>query len=202
MASNKTTVQVLGLKKVMSALRKEIISELRSKETRAGIADIVIEAIQENKTPVTSQITKDFREYFEQFNRTDPKYSRSQINMTFTGQLLKDLKSNVRLQSIKGSGYAYIFQQSEKTHKGYKFRSSGGTFGGEIKSYKSGSKIGQQKKGKSGTTEKLAFSKISELLIKRGYNYLDIKAETLTKADEFIQNRLSIRLRKYLSSQG
>ncbi len=195
-----TRVKVIGLKKVLSIIRKQIILELRSKEMRVGIAEIVIDSIRSNKIRVTSDITLAFREYFEQFNRTHPDYRRENINFTFTGKLLKDLENNVRLESKK-SQYTFIFKQSDKIHPGYKFRSSSGSAFGAIKNNKSGANIGKQKKGKSGTTQGIAFSKITEYLNAKGYDYLNIDAETLTRSEKFIQNRLSIRLKKFLRSQ-
>lgn len=214
MADPRVKVKVLGLKKVTSLLRKEIIRELRSKEVRRGIADIVIEAIRNNPIPVTSEVTKSFREYFEQFNTTHPSYRRSQINFTFTGQLLEDLRTNVRLESNRGKGYSFIFEQSNRLHKGYKFRAGTkkatgedgksktvAVFGRDVGTYKSGSRKGQARGGKTGNTQKITFQKISEYLKEEGYDYLNIDDRTLTKADDFIQFRLTKRLRKFLKSQ-
>jgi len=118
------TLKVLNSKKIQTSLRKRITKELRSKDIRTGVAEIIVDDIKSSNLGTPAKFTKEMREYYEQFNRTDPKYRRGKISANFTGELLQDLINNVKAKF--GNGLAtYILEHSEKGHEPYKQPSDG-----------------------------------------------------------------------------
>ena len=112
-------VKVNNLKNVTSNIRLKITKELRAPEFRKGIGDIVVEEIKETNLGTPSAATKAWRKYLEEGNKKDPKYEPDKIKALFTGELLEDLRNNVRLSSTKGA-VEYIIEQTNKLHKKYK----------------------------------------------------------------------------------
>ena len=112
-------VKVNNLKNVTSNIRLKITKELRAPEFRKGIGDIVVEEIKDTNIRSATDATKAWRKYLEKGNQTDPKYNINQIKALFTGELLEDLRNNVRLSSTKGA-IEFIVEQSNKLHKKYK----------------------------------------------------------------------------------
>lgn len=161
-------LKIVNLKKVQTRLRLKITKQLRSKEIRKGIAEIVVEDIQD-KTYTASDATQSWRKYLEKGNETDPKYSRSKINITFTGELLGDLIKNVRAK-FGGGKSEYIIEHS--TGKG-----------GKHKKYKKPN--GKAPKGKAKT-----YKKISGYVQGLGYDYLKFSDKTQSKVIKFIRDRV------------
>jgi hypothetical protein len=166
-------VKVLNLEKIRSDIRKKIALGLRDEEIRKGIGEIIVQDIKETKdfgTPAESTIK--WRERYEKSNTTDEFYNRNKLNATFTGELLEDLKNNVRLNSTKGA-IAFEITQSSKFHKPYKSPS---------KKTKS--------RSKSNVTRP-KYSDIQNWMINNyGYNYLKIEDFTVRKLVAFIRNTL------------
>ncbi|MCB1713242.1 MAG: hypothetical protein KDH96_12460, partial [Candidatus Riesia sp.] len=110
--------------KLGSKFKIAVNKTLRDKELRLKIGKIVVHEIRNNPsvTFLASPVTKEFREYFEQFNKTHPDYRRPKINFTFTGELLDDLINNVKADT---NSLAFIIEHSSGKHKNYK---SGGLF--------------------------------------------------------------------------
>ena len=165
-------LRIKNLRQVQTAIRKEITKGLRDPEIRKGVGEIVVEEIQANPVPVTSKVTKAWRKYLEQGNKTDSKYRRSQINITFTGELLEDLKNNVKAR-FGGGKAEYVIEQSNKKHRKYK-SPSGKPLKGARQSYKN----------------------ISEFIIKKGYNYLTFSSKSKKRVINFIRERLFKNLGK------
>lgn len=169
-------VKVLNLKKVQTKLRKEIVKSLRDPSIREGIGEIYVDAVQDKKTPVKSKATKKWREYLEKGNTTSSKYSKANINLTFTGELMEDLKKNVKVKTTAKIA-EYKIAQSDKLHKRYK-----------------------NPKGK-GIGKRQKYSAISGYLLKKGYDYLDSSYlkdndKVTEKMIKFIKNGILSRLKK------
>jgi hypothetical protein len=112
-------IKVKNLNKVQSSLRKKIRKALRSPNIREGVGEIVVDQIQDDSVPVQSEATIAWRKYYEKANETSPRYNRSKINFTFTGDLLKDLMKNVKARFDLNRA-EFIIEQSNKKHKKYK----------------------------------------------------------------------------------
>jgi len=151
-------VKVKNLRAVKSSVRKKITKALRSPKIRQEIGQLYKEAVQLTKFPVTSEATKAWRKYLEQANQTAKEYSRNQINVTFTGELLDDLASNVRAK-LTSSKAEYQIANSKKLHKKYK-----------------------KPNGKPVKGKRQSYEEIAGHLKKLGYDYLD--AEYLTNNQE------------------
>jgi len=106
-----------SLNNVKSSLQKEIIKNLRDKEIREKLGEIHVESIKDDYRPAAEK-TIEWRERYDSLNKTDPSYSRFFVNFAFTGQLLEDLKKNVRLDR-QGGLIRFIFGNSKKKHKKY-----------------------------------------------------------------------------------
>ena len=170
------TVKVTGLKNIQSTLLKEIRKILRDKTTRDSVGRIVVAGIRSMQKPVQSQVTLAFRKYYEQYNKTHPEYRRSNINITFTGDLLNDLQKNVKAD-FSGGKNEYLIQHSEKRHKKYK--------------------TGKKRKNKSSkSVEALTHQMISEYLIEKGYDYLKLDDKTINRVLRYMNIRLEKQLIK------
>ena len=173
-------VKVGNLKKIKSQLRKEIIKGLRDKEVRREIGNFIAEGIKDNfNEPVTSKKTLAFRKYYERANTTDPKYNRLKINITFTGELLKDLMNNVKFKSTAGKA-SYEIGHSDKQHKLYK-KPKG---------------VKKRKKTK-GKRERSTYKEIQGYIEKNGYDYLDISEDLGRELVKFIRRTVEKAVVKF-----
>jgi len=165
-------VKVTGLKKVRSDIRKFITKELRQKELRAEVGDIVVQSIRATKYGTPAASTKKWRKRYDKLNKTHDTYRQNNINVTFTGELLNDLAGNVKAKSTGGQ-FVYVVEHSSKLHKKYN-----GVSG----------KIGKRVK----------YSTISDGIInKHGYDYLNISKGTLKKVVSHINRTLEIRFKSF-----
>jgi hypothetical protein len=89
---------------------------LRDPELRARVGSIVTEDIQKHFKQPASATTQRIRQYLEQYNMTDPRYQRSIINITFTGELMEDLANNVKADTTK---LQLVIDHSQKKHSLY-----------------------------------------------------------------------------------
>jgi len=113
-------LRVKNLSKVRTDIRKRITKALRDKSIREGVGEIIVDDIQNNPVNTASQATQAWRKYYEPANKPlDPKYDIKDINFTFTGRLMKDLRENVKAQFNKGS-VEYVLEHSNKKHPKYK----------------------------------------------------------------------------------
>jgi hypothetical protein len=158
------------LNRIPSIIRKEVTKELRSKEIRGALGEIVAEEIKQTDQGFPSPGTLDFRERYDTLNKTDPEYNRFQIKMVFTGELLKDLARNVRL-STEGGKIVFTFLNSDKKHKKYQ---------GKTK------KIGSQS----------PYSVIAKGLNDLGYKYPFITDKALSMAREFVRKTILEKLKR------
>jgi hypothetical protein len=166
-------IKVTNLKNVTSAIKKEIIKASRDKSIRSGIGDIIVEDIQNN--PVRSLSSNEpyykFRQRIK--NKKDGKYNINNLNFTIKGSLMKDLRSNVRVNTTNSS-INYVIEHSDKSHTGYSVKK---TKRANSKAYK---------------TPSASFKDIQKGLasIKPSYNYLKFSSKMLAKLDKFIKNKL------------
>lgn len=163
------TVKVKGLKQINSAIRKFITKELRRKELRQGVGEIVVKSIraQRFRSLSSDESYYKWRKIYDnpKLNKTHPKYKRNNINITFTGELLNDLQKNIKSKSTSGK-FEYIISHSDKLHKKYN-----GVSG----------KIGSRSK----------YSDISDGIINKwGYDYLSFDNKTLNKVVSYINKEI------------
>lgn len=137
---------------------------LQSKELREKIGKTIVEAIKDKSMGSAAYSTKKWRERYEKLNKTDPKYSRSKINATFTGELLNDLMTNVKANTPKKQ---FIVGNSSKLHKKYQ---------GVTK------KIGSRSPYKE-----IAKGLINDL----GYDYLEVSDDTREKIIKLIRKEIT-----------
>ena len=169
-------LKVKNLKQVTSSVRKFITKELRSKEIRQGVGEIVVKSIraQRFRSLSSDESYYKWRKIYDnpKLNKTHPTYKRSKINITFTGELLEDLQKNVRANSTSGR-FIYVIEHSDKLHKKYN-----GVSG----------KIGSRSK----------YSDISDGIINKwGYNYLKFDDKTLAKVLSFVNKEIVKRFNKF-----
>lgn len=159
-------IRIKNLKQVQTAIRKEITKGLRAPEIRNGVGEIVVDQIQKEPIPVRSKATIAWRKYLEKGNKTSSRYSRGRINITFTGELLNDLKNNVKARF--GAGKAeFVISQSKKKHKKYK-KPDGKPVKGVAQSYEA----------------------IGDFLAAKGYNYLTFSSKSKKRVIQFIREKL------------
>ena len=163
-------VNFKGIQKVQSTIRKEIVKELRKKETRQEFGALVIRGIKDTTLGAPKDSTLKWRERYDRLNNTDKSYQRNKINLTFTGDLLEDLKNNIRVNAT-GKQVAFEIENSNKKHRKYQ---------GVTK------KIGSRS----------AYSKIQEGLNNMGYRYPFIDKNTLKDLNKLITTILRASLRK------
>jgi len=166
-------VKVLNLDKIRSDIRKKITLALRDETIRTGIGEIVALDIKETKdfgTPAES--TQKWRARYEKSNTTDEYYQRNKLNAVFTGELIEDLKNNVRLSSTKGD-ISYEIKQSDKFHKPYKSPSK------------------KKKSSSKSNVTRPKYSDIQNWMINNyNYNYLKIEDFTIKKLVTFMRKAL------------
>lgn len=168
-------LRVTNLKQVRATLRKKLTANLRSKEVRETVGAIVVEDIKNIAYPVTSEATLAWRKYYEQTNPTDSSYRRSMLNTTFTGMLLNDLMTNVRVSLRKGIA-DFVIAQSNKKHPLYK-----------LKRKKRGAK---PRKPRTRQSYSQIGAWVRDAMSTRGYNYLDVKDGTKGKVIAYIKGQL------------
>jgi hypothetical protein len=166
-----------GLRQKLGSRFKIAINKtLRDKQLRQKIGEIVESDIRETFKAIPAPATKQIREYYEKYNPTHPAYSRNKINITFTGELLRDLITNVKADTTR---IAFIVEHSNKKHKLYKL------------SPKSDLKRKVNRKPRTRAT----YREIQGYLAKLGYDYLEI---TPTAADKITDTLREVLLKNVL----
>jgi hypothetical protein len=160
-------LKVKNLKQVQNQIRRRITKQLRTKSMRDGVGQIVADEIQDSDFGRPSDSYYDWRSDNDGLNATHKKYDRDKINITFTGALLKDLATNVKLNSTAGKA-EYVIEHSDKLHKAYKT--------------------------KSGKTKRVSFATISEGVSKY-YAYLTFSSKSKKKVLKFIKDNLFKQLK-------
>ena len=155
-------LKVKNLKQVQTSLRMKIRKELRSKDVAKGVAEVVVGEIQDGDFGRPSEPYRDWREMNDDLNDTDPKYEIDKINITFTGELLKDLIKNVKA-SFSGNKSEYVLEHTDGTHKAYKT--------------------------KSGKTKRSSYKDISKG-VQKYYPYLKFSSKTQSKVIKFIRDKV------------
>lgn len=151
-------------KKLNRSLQVEVNKLFRDKTLREEIGRIVVEDIKANYdggSPAKS--TLKWRERYDKLNATDPAYNRNKIKAVFTGELLEDLRTNIKADTTQKQ---FVMEHSGKLHKKYQ---------GVTK------KIGSR----------TPYNKISEYLIDdMGYNYLQLTDEAREKIVSLVRDKL------------
>ena len=160
-------LRVKNLKQVQNKIRKDLTKSLRAKSMRDGVGKIVADEIQDSDYGRQSDSYYDWRSDNDGLNKTHPKYGRDKINITFTGALLKDLASNVKL-SLSAGKAEYVIEQSDKMHKPYKTQ--------------------------KGKTKSATFKTIGESVSKY-YKYLTFNSKSKKKVLKFIKDNLFKKLK-------
>ena len=167
-------LKIKNLKQIETSIRKRITKQLRSKDVRQGVAQIVVDDIKATSLGTPAEFTKDMRQYLEQFNRTDPKYRRNKITANFTGELLQDLINNVKAK-FGGGKSSFVIEHSNKSHK----------------PYKQGKRKLKFSKKKIAKADRVSYRFISNNLInKLGYDYLNFSDKTQAKVIKFIRDKI------------
>ena len=159
-------LKITNLSRVKTDIRKKMTKALRNPDIRDGVGEIVVDQIQKERKPVTSAATKAWRKYLERGNKTSNRYNSNYINMTFTGDLLKDLKDNIKARFVRGE-VEYVIEQSDKKHKKYK-----------------------KPDGKPVTGQSKSFKQISEYLNKNGHEYLIFSNKSKKRVIEYIRDKV------------
>lgn len=184
--ANITITGMSALRRKLNSKAKVVINKtIRDKKLRMKIGEIVAQDIRDNFDEPASDITEAFRQFFEQYNKTHPDYRRDKINITFTGDLLKDLATNVKADTIN---LGFIVQHSKKPHKNYK---SGGTFSAktvQVTSLKS--------KKTRNVTQKRTHREISKDIIDRGYDYLHVTDSAKDKIIKLMRNEIIDKIKR------
>ena len=166
-----TQIKLKNLNKIQTQIRKKIIKAARSPDIRQGVADEVVDQIRKEPVPVTKEATIAWRKYLEQRNPTHPDYKLRFINITFTGELLDDLKKSV-LTQFSGSKISWVFEHSNRFHKKYK-KPNGRTVKGKRKTHK----------------------QISEFVIAKGYKYLNFSDKSKSRVLKFVKDNIFRKLK-------
>jgi hypothetical protein len=95
-----------------SGIPKQITEKIQ-KATRSGVF-----ADDGSKIPALKDVTIDWRETYEDPNRTHSDYSAEKSNLTFTGELLDSIKSRVTTKS--GKVEITNFVDPKRNHRPYK----------------------------------------------------------------------------------
>ena len=185
-------IKINGLKELERrftlATRLAISKTLRDKILRNDVGLIVENDIRKNFNEKASKVTQDFREYFEQFNKTHPSYRRSKINITFTGELLRDLATNVK-GDIKNR--QLVIEHSDRKHSSLK--DGGNTF------KKKTVQVTSLKTKKTRSVEqKKTHKQISEFVQSKGYDYIKVSDEAQDKIIALIEKVLLNNIQKEL----
>jgi len=183
-----TTLKIKNLNSVLKAVQRELrinVNKLFSdSKIKADVGEIVVKNIKKRDFGDPAEFTLAMREYYEQFNKTDPSYKRNKINIAFTGELLEDLKNNVKGSPTEKS---FIVQQSEKTHSQYKDNPKTKKRAFKKKTHKVTSRTGKV----SNRQTRVPYRFISTQLTKRlGYDYLDIPNSTRDEITSLIKVKL------------
>lgn len=191
-----TKLRIKNLKQVQTSIRKEIIKALRDKKIAGRVALIAVNDIRNTSLGDAADFTKEMRDYYKPVNKTNPKYKRNDIRITFTGELLNDLIKNVKLESSK-SKLAYVIEHSDGLHDQYRQPKKKKDRKFKKKTHKEtrfDKKSGEFKQVNRAT--KIPYKFISTQLIKRlGYDYLKFGKDTEAKILKFIKSEIFKRLK-------
>lgn len=163
------TVRVTGLKGIQSRLRKAITRVLRSKSLRMKLGELVTESIKKKTFRRVSSSEPYYKFRSNITNKKDGAFNNSKINITITGDLLKDIAKNVRVNTTAGK-VVYEIQASDKLHKPYRLKT-----------------------GRS--TKRVPFSTIQEG-IERYYDFLNFDDKTIRSLIKLVQKELNKELSK------
>ena len=161
-------VKVTNLKNVTSAIKKQIIKASRDKSIRLGIGELIVDDIQRTTFRTLGSGEAYFKFRLRIKNKKDPKFKPTKINLTITGRLMKDLKSNVKVNTTGGQ-IRYVIEHSDKNHPQY-----------SLKNKRSGTK----------KPDPVPYKTIQQGLSAAGYDYLNFNNRQLAKLSKFINNKL------------
>lgn len=172
-------LRVKNLKKVQTQIRKKFTKALRQKDIQKEVGKIIVDDIQDNSVGKASAATKAWRRYYEPANKPlDPKYDIDEINFTFTGKLMNDLRNNV-VTDFKSGQISYVIEHSNKKYP----------------SYKKPKRKTRRKKGskKPKASKRFTFKSLYEQIrsLDFSYDYLIFSNEVKADILKFIRKKLS-----------
>lgn len=186
------------IKLTKAQLRSRLRKAARDKEFRQDLGDLLIDDISK-RTFRRLKSSEPYYEFRERVQGKSPKYKRGKLNLFLTGQLMKDLASNVKTTFEKGRAI-FTFQNSSKRAKPYRVTQNYTTKRGKKKSRTV--RIGRRLSSTDLKTKKTRtriigsrFSDIQKGLIANGYDYLEITKSLRLK----IRKRATKLLRKALN---
>lgn len=163
------TFKLKGVKDLESRLKRNLLIEInklfRDKALRDQIGQLVIDDIKKNyeSSKPPSEGTLRWREVYDKLNKTDPAYKPTKIKAVFTGELLEDLRKNIKADTTTKS---FVIEHSDKKHSKYQ---------GVTK------KIGSRS----------PYSEISKGLIEDyGHNYMTLSPDAQTKITEIVRDKI------------
>lgn len=127
------TVKIKNLKNVSKAVSAKIniaINKmLRNKVVRLKVGEIVVADIRKNfKGRGAADSTIDWRDFYDIYNEPlDPAYEKLRAKGIYTGELLRDLETNVKAIT---TDKAFLIEHSKKLHK--KYQGKNGKIGNRI----------------------------------------------------------------------
>jgi hypothetical protein len=151
-------------KKLNRSIKIEINKLFRDKDLRLKVGQMIVADIKLNYVGgAPAESTLKWRERYDQLNTTDPQYDRNKIKALFTGELLNDLATNIKADTINKQ---FVMEHSSKLHKKYQ---------GVTK------KIGSR----------IAFDKLSGYLIDdMGYNYMTISDNVRSEITKLVREKI------------
>jgi hypothetical protein len=179
------TLKITNLNRVKTAVRKKIITQLRTPAIRKGVAEVVVKEIKATKFGSPSAKYKKWRMKNGRYNKLDPEYKLNKINITFTGELLQDLITNAKAQFSDGRANIFL-EHSNKKHKKYKTSRGDLSTSKRKRTYK---QIKNYKKGKTAKGNRSTYQEISDGVSKY-YDYLKFSSKTKSKVIKFIKDNL------------
>jgi hypothetical protein len=177
-------------KKLNSKFKVVINKTLRDKGLRLKIGRIIEADIRKNfNKTVKSDATLAFRKYFEQYNETHPTYNRSKINITFTGELLNDLATNVLADT---TNLGFIIGHSDKKHSFYKTAGKSKRRTVAVTSLKT--------RKTTNRAVKKTHKEISDYIIKdHGYEYLEVTDDAKDKIIKLVKDSIFDNIKRELT---
>jgi|688.fasta_scaffold876883_2 hypothetical protein len=122
MAKSTATVSIKGIKQLEARLNRKLRVQLnrlfRDESLRDKIGEIVVKDIKENyvsKKPPKESTLK-WREIHDKINSTDPAYDKNSIKAVFTGELLNDLRNNIKADT---NNKKFVIEHSNNKHSKY-----------------------------------------------------------------------------------
>lgn len=172
----------------------------RDKDLREKIGQVVVNDIQSRNYRTLSSKEPYFK-FREKVKNKDRKYKKRKINITLTGELLRDLVNNVKT-SFETGKIAWVFEHSNKRHKAYQLEIEYTTKRGKKKkkTRRTGGRVIKYSDLKTKKTRSKRvgpkYKDIQTGLESYGYNYLSITDKLRLKILKTARKLLLRKVRK------